>query len=156
MQVNQTITVCSQESDTLHLSKHKRMEDVFCFNWTLTEGVQGFSFEPKRLKSKFNMNLLHGVVLTVAWGLLIDVGIVMVRYLRTLKYYKLSHIVIFVVVNLSSIPMILIVLLQKEKSLFVTFPKMTLVKQIHVVLGFTTLILLVVEHVLGMIVQCLQ
>lgn len=32
---NQTLTICSQESDTLNMTKHKTMHDVFCFNWTV-------------------------------------------------------------------------------------------------------------------------
>lgn len=100
--------VCSQDSDTYFLSKHQQMSDVFCFEWPLKEGVHEFEIETSRLKSSPNIKLVHGIGLTIGWGLLIDLGVLFVRYFRTLKYYKLAHTTIFVLVNFSSIPLIVI------------------------------------------------
>ena len=132
------------------------MHDVFCWNWTLKEGVKDHEFEPERLKPSPNIKLLHGVVLTIGWGFFIDLGIMVVRYFRTLKYYKLAHILIFISVNFSSIPLIVMLIIREQKPIFNFFSRMSLAKQIHTILGFATLILLIVEHILGMIAQEFQ
>lgn len=100
-------------------------------------------FKPTRLKPSPNIKLIHGVVLTIGWGLFIDLGILVVRYFRTLKYYKLAHVLIFISVNFSSIPFIVMLIVREQKPIFHFFSSMSLAKQIHTILGFATLILLI-------------
>lgn len=132
------------------------MTDVFCFDWPLREGIHDYEFEIERLKPSLDIKLIHGVGLTICWGLLIDLAIMSVRYFRTLRYYKLAHILVFIMVNFSSIPLIIIMVIREQKPIFHFFKQMSLAKQVHTILGFMTLLLLALEHVLGMIAVCYQ
>jgi hypothetical protein len=85
-----------------------------------------------------------------------DISIMIVKLMRTLKYYKIAHAAFFFVINLASLPFIIIMLVKQNVNIFHNFDFMDPINKIHFILGFSILVLLVVEHGIGIATKFIQ
>ena len=149
-----SIRICGMRSETANLHKHKSLEDVFCFYWPLKEGVHNNQL--LREKAPGTLKLAHGIGLTICWALLVDCGIISIRYFRTHKYYKLAHMTFFLVITAASLPLIGLMVVRERVDIFHNFEFMDVGKKMHTVLGFSTVLLLMLEHSLGLVTKWFQ
>jgi hypothetical protein len=56
----------------------------------------------------------HGIVLIICWGFLADISIIFARYFRTINIYVDIHMYLFVLIDLATIIMSLVIILQSK------------------------------------------
>lgn len=148
-----SIKICSYSANTTKFSKHISKDVRYCFYWPLIDGYQG-DLSSELESSPFT--LAHGIVLTVCWGFLMDVAIMIVRFLRTAKGYKLLHASFFFLINLASLPFIIIMIVKQKVNIFHNFEFMEPLTKVHLILGFSILVLIVTEHTIGIMTKSTQ
>lgn len=55
---------------------------------------------------------VHFILLFISWGFLADLGILIVRFFKTWKYFILAHTLIFVFVDFTTITLIIVMLIE--------------------------------------------
>ena len=54
-------------------------------------------------RTKFGIEAIHGIVLFIGWGVLMDASVIFARYLKTNKYYLRIHTGLALTTVLSSV-----------------------------------------------------
>jgi hypothetical protein len=143
--MGERIRVCSVVSTTQQMSKHNTKP--FCFYWPIIDGFSGDL--SAGTSGGDTWALIHGLVMTVGWGLLVDVGIIVARYFRTRRYYIISHAVIFFLVDITTVPMAILMVVLNRDSVFNGYKQMPLSVKVHLLLGVGLVVVIVCHHLLG-------
>ena len=99
---------------------------------------------------------LHGVILTVLWGILIDVSVMVVRYLKTSSSYIRIHWVIMFLINTTTLALALLMVLTRFTRVFYNFSTMSIASRMHFLMGMSLLFSIVLQHISGIIVKRLK
>jgi hypothetical protein len=65
-------------------------------------------------------------VLSIGWGLLVDFSLIAIRYFKTLKYYTIAHGLLFFIINITSIPMIILMIVKNYNIVIYNFTDLPL------------------------------
>lgn len=79
-----------------------------------------------------------------------------VRLMRTVKNYKIAHAIFFFIINLASIPFIILMIVKRKVDIFENFDFMDPINKVHFINGFLILIFIVVEHGMGIATKFIQ
>jgi hypothetical protein len=91
--------------------------------------------------------------MTVGWGVLVDFGIMAARYFRTLRYYTLAHAVTFFLIDITTVPMAIFMIVLNRENIFHSFNTMQLSVKLHFIIGLVLIVLIFVQHMMGGIVK---
>ena len=150
-----TIHVCSIFSTTPDLKMHATPSSRFCFYWPLLDGFNGdLSSEP--IVEDNTWELVHGIVMSIGWGVLVDFALAAVRYFRVRKHYTTSHAIFFFVINLTTIPMAVLMVVRNNRSILYNFDILEWQVKTHFLLGSSLVLLIIAQHVLGIFTKLAQ
>jgi hypothetical protein len=94
--------------------------------------------------------------MTVLWGIVIDVSLMAVRYLKTTHNYTKIHGMMMLVINISTIVMALLMVFARSTIIFYNFDALSAATKLHFILGLTLLVSVVIQHIGGFIMKYLQ
>lgn len=143
--VGDKIKVCSVASTTAQMQKHSTKP--FCFTWPIVDNYSGDL--TSQMSGGDFWSLIHGLTMTICWGLLVDVGVMVARYFRARRYYVISHAVIFFLVDITTIPMAILMVVLNRDSVFKGYKQMSLSVKLHLLLGVALVATIVFQHLLG-------
>ena len=98
----------------------------------------------------------HGIIMTVLWGLVIDISLMLVRYMKTTSSYTNIHAVLMVLINGGTITMALLMLFNRSTMVFYNFSAMSTAAKIHFLLGSSLLLSIIIQHIGGVIIKYLK
>lgn len=80
---------------------------------------------------------VHAIILFIAWGVVADVAILVVRFAKTWKHYMLFHTLCFVFTDFATIILVIIMLVMTEEG------EETTPRRLHTILGILILAVVV-------------
>lgn len=150
-----TLHVCSYNTSTVMIRRHASSSDRFCFYWPLLDGFNGdLTTEP--VTEDDTWVKVHGIVMSIGWGVLVDFGVAAVRYFRIRKHHTLSHALFFIVINLTTIPMAVLMVVRNRRSIFYNFDLLEWPVKTHFILGGLLVCTIISQHVLGLFTKLAQ
>lgn len=150
----ETYQLCSFRSSSPNLQMHHEdLSDIFCWYWDLIDHFDGEFRQAPRSRA---LAVLHGVVMTVLWGVLIDVSLLIIRYLKTMSNTVRVHAAMMLVINTATLAMALMMIVTRSSIVFYNFSTLSIAAKIHFLMGLTLLTSLILQHVGGAIVKHLK
>lgn len=147
-----TIHVCSSKSWTVNLVKHHHSK--YCFYWPILDGFDGELTE--EIVADNTWPLIHGIVMSVCWGVLVDFGVSTARYFKLRGHYVVSHAVFFAVVALATIPMAVLMVVRNRRDLLYNFEVLDWTVQVHFILGVVLIAAVIAQYVVGLLTKSSQ
>jgi hypothetical protein len=134
---------------TLVLIKHMFIMDFsvsnrarFCFDWPLVDGFNGDSTS-ELTPDHSTWSLVHGLVMTIGWGVLVDFGILAIMYFRVKNHYIISHALLLILVSLMTLAMAILMIVRNRSSIFYNFELMAPTTRAHFILGVMIIVAVV-------------
>jgi hypothetical protein len=76
--------------------------------------------------------------------------------MKLMKFYTLAHAVMFFTINILSIPAVIYLIYLNFDKIIHRFGKMQIYKKMHTVIGISFLIMIIIQHVFGIILKYKQ
>jgi len=100
--------------------------------------------------------MTHGIVMTVLWGLVIDLSLMVVRYLKTSSSYTKIHGAMMLVINAATLAMSVLMLLFRYTKVLYNFSEISTTAKIHLILGMMLMLSIVLQQIGGVILKYLK
>jgi hypothetical protein len=146
--------VCSIHTSTRNMIKHAH-KTKFCFYWPLIDGFDG-ELTSEVMPEDNMWPLIHGLVMSIGWGVLVDFGISAVRYFRVRKHYVISHALFMALMTLTTLPMVILMIVRNRRSIFFNFDVMEWTTRAHFILGALIIVVVVCEGIIGVFTKVSQ
>lgn len=98
----------------------KHNGNIYCFYWKFINGFNG-ELEANDDLEGTNWALIHGIVMSAGWGVLVDFGIMAARYFKTKRLYTIYHAIMMSLISFTSLPMAVYMVVLHRRNLFYNF-----------------------------------